>query len=100
MHVTKNSPPTLILHGTADDVVPVNQSDLLARKLAQEKVPYVYDRLPGWPHAMDLSQDVNDRCVWFMNRWFDRCLKNREPVPQQPLATQPPPASQPQEAAQ
>ncbi len=74
-YVSPGDPPTLILHGTVDDVVPVGQSDLLAAKLAQANIPYIYDRLPGWPHAMDLSQDVNDRCVWFMERFFDRYLK-------------------------
>jgi acetyl esterase/lipase len=69
-YVTKDDPPTLILHGTTDDVVPVNQADLLAAKLAEIGVPYVYDRLEGWPHAMDVARDVNDRCLWFMDRFL------------------------------
>lgn len=74
-YVTGDDPPTLILHGTIDKVVPINQADLLSKKLKETGVPYIYDRLPGWPHAMDLAQPVNERCVWFMERFFDRYLK-------------------------
>jgi acetyl esterase/lipase len=77
-HLDAKDPPTLILHGTIDDVVPIDQSDLLAAKLKDLNVPYVYDRIPGWPHAMDLSDDVNRRCVWFMDRFFNRYLKQAD----------------------
>lgn len=77
-YVTPDDPPTLILHGTIDDVVPVAQADLLAAELEEEGVPYIYDRLPGWPHAMDVAQPVNERCVWLMERFFDRYLKQAE----------------------
>jgi acetyl esterase/lipase len=74
-YISPQTPPTLILHGTIDDVVPIGQSDLLAEKLTAAKVPFVYDRLPGWPHGMDLAAEVNGRCVWFMDRFFRRYLK-------------------------
>jgi acetyl esterase/lipase len=74
-HLTKDDPPTLILHGTIDDVVPIDQGDMLAAKLTELKIPYVYDRLPGWPHAMDASVPVNERARWFMDRFLDRYLK-------------------------
>jgi acetyl esterase/lipase len=73
-HVTRDDPPTLILHGPTDDVVSIVQSDMLAAKLKATGVRYVYDRLPGWPHAMDLSNDVYVRCRWFMDHFFDRYL--------------------------
>jgi acetyl esterase/lipase len=76
-YVDASDPPTLILHGTVDDVVPIDQGDLLAAKLKATGVPYVYDRLPGWPHAMDMAQDVNDRCVWLMERFFGHYLGKR-----------------------
>ena len=75
-YVTSDDPPTLILHGTVDTVVPINQGDLLAKKLQKVAVPWVYDRLPGWPHAMDIAQPVNKRCRWFMERFFERYLKH------------------------
>jgi acetyl esterase/lipase len=76
-YVDAMDPPTLILHGTVDDVVPIDQGDLLAAKLKDAGVPYIYDRLPGWPHAMDIAQDVNDRCVWLMERFFGHYLAKK-----------------------
>lgn len=74
-YLQKGAPPTLILHGTIDDVVPIAQSDALAARLAELGVPYVYDRLPGWPHTMDLAESVNERCQWFMNHFFAQVLR-------------------------
>lgn len=73
-YLTRDDPPTLILHGTIDDVVPIEQSDLLAARLKELGVPYLYDRLPGWPHTMDLSLAVNERCQYFMREFFARYL--------------------------
>jgi len=75
-YVTGDDPPTLILHGTVDALVPVNQADILAKKLTDVGVPYIYDRLPGWPHSMVLAKSVNDRCLWFMDRFLDRYLRS------------------------
>ncbi len=77
-HLDKTDPLTLILHGTTDDLVPVAQSDALAKRLNELEIPYVYDRLPGWPHAMDLSQRVNDRCVFLMEHFFENVFKRIE----------------------
>lgn len=73
-YVTKDDPPTLILHGTVDDVVPIDQADQLAVKLAEVGVPYVYDRLDGWPHSMDIARPVNERCMWFIDRFLELYL--------------------------
>ncbi len=73
-YLTAQAPPTLILHGTIDDVVPIGQSDALAEKLKALKVPFAYDRLEGWPHAMDAAESVNERCQYFMNHFFEKHL--------------------------
>jgi len=73
-HLTADDPPTLIFHGTIDDVVPVRQADILAAKLTEVGVPFRYDRLIGWPHTMDLSDKINRRCVALMLDFFDRYL--------------------------
>ncbi len=74
-HVTKNSPPTLILQGTIDDIVPMSQSDLLYAKLSELGVPAQYEKFDGYPHTMDIALEVNVRCQWFMNHFFDKYLK-------------------------
>ena len=78
-YITPDDPPTLILHGTVDRVVPIAQSDLLAARLEEAGVPWIYDRLPGWPHGMDLARDVHQRCLWYMERFFARYLKQQAP---------------------
>jgi acetyl esterase/lipase len=74
-YLDPQDPPTLILHGTIDDIVPVDQSDQLANKLAELKIPFAYDRIPGWPHTMDLAKDINVRSTWLMERFFARYLQ-------------------------
>jgi len=73
-HLTKDAPPTLILHGTVDELVNISQSDNLAAKLAELGVPYLYDRIEGWHHAMDIVAEVNARCVWMMDQFFAKVL--------------------------
>lgn len=60
-YLDPKDPPTLIFHGTIDTLVPVEQSDLLAEKLKSMGMKYWYDRIDGWPHAMDIANPVNQR---------------------------------------
>ena len=73
-YATKNAPPTMILHGTSDDLVPVIQSDILKAKLDSLGVPNVYYRVPGWPHAMDAVLRVNEYSQEKMNGFFEKYL--------------------------
>jgi len=73
-YVTRNSPPTLILHGTSDDLVPISQSDQLKARLDSLGVPNGYYKVPFWPHAMDAVQRVNDFTQLKMNDFFKRYL--------------------------
>jgi len=70
-------PPTLIFHGTLDEVVPVSQSDSLAARLQRLGVAMDYHRLKGWPHTMDLSKRVNAYCFYYMDRFFQTHLQHR-----------------------
>jgi len=69
-HLTRDDPPTLIFHGTIDSTVPVVQADKLADRLRELGIDYVYERYDGWPHAMDLAEAVNRRCVHQMEQFF------------------------------
>jgi len=77
IYVTPDDPPTLIFHGTIDDIVPVKQSDMLNDKLMEMRVPVEYHRLNGWPHTMDLAVEVNEYLQFYMNAFFEKHLKNR-----------------------
>ena len=76
-YLGKDDPPTLILHGTLDALVPISQSDKLAERLRQVGVSFTYDRLEGWPHVMDIAEPVYKRCVFLI----DRFLTEHMPAP-------------------
>ena len=61
LHLDKNDPPTFIIQGTLDALVPVAQSDALAEKFQALGMDYWYDCYPGWPHTMDVAPAVNER---------------------------------------
>ncbi|MGD9555841.1 MAG: alpha/beta hydrolase fold domain-containing protein [Mangrovibacterium sp.] len=74
-YVTADDPPTLILHGTSDNLVPLSQSDSLKARLDKMKVPCIYHRLPLWPHTMDVVQRVNDFTQSEMDGFFEQYLR-------------------------
>ena len=74
-YLDKNDPPTLILHGTSDRLVPVSQSDDLKARLDSLGVPCTLYRLPGWPHTMDIVERVNKFCQDRMEEFFKEYLK-------------------------
>ncbi|MCE1199778.1 MAG: alpha/beta hydrolase [Marinilabiliales bacterium] len=73
--VTKDCPPTMILHGTRDMLVPVTQAEMLKNKLDSLHVPNVYYTLPGWPHTMDIVKRVNDHCKILLGNFFEKYVK-------------------------
>ncbi|MBX3179126.1 MAG: alpha/beta hydrolase [Candidatus Hydrogenedentes bacterium] len=81
LHVDPSDPPTLIIHGTLDTLVPVTQSDLLAEKFQELGMAYWYDRIDGWPHAMDVANPVNARveqvAVAFLREVFETAAPER-----------------------
>ncbi len=74
-HVSADDPPTLILHGSIDTVVPIDQAELLVDKLKEAGVPYEYDRIEGWPHTMDLEANVNRHCLAKIEEFLDKHLQ-------------------------
>src|SRR5262249_38879918 len=60
-HVHKGAAPLLLLHGTADSVVPMEQSQLLARKLRQVGAKVTLLTFDNAPHDFDGLRDTNAR---------------------------------------
>ena len=52
-NVTKDYPPTLLLHGDADTDVPFNQSVTMAKELERHEVQYEFIALAGQGHGFD-----------------------------------------------
>lgn len=73
-YISSDNPPTLIFHGTIDDVVPVEQSDILVQKLKKNGVTVEYHRLKGWPHFMEAGKRINAYCQYYMNQFFNKYL--------------------------
>ncbi len=69
-YISENCPPTMILHGTIDGVVPVRHSDLLNSELSRFGVPTDYHRLKGWGHVMDRSQAVYEYHIFYMREFI------------------------------
>jgi len=59
-YVRSNSPPFLILHGTADTTVKLAQSERLAERLKQMGVPHELIVIPGAPHTFNLQPPQRD----------------------------------------
>ena len=74
-YLDSSDPPSMILHGISDELVPVSQSDSLAARLACLGIPYVYYRVPLWPHVMDIVKRVNDFSQLKINAFFEQYLK-------------------------
>ncbi|MEI7829827.1 MAG: alpha/beta hydrolase [Prolixibacteraceae bacterium] len=74
-YVTRDTPPTLILHGTRDMLVPISQAELLKHKMDSLGVTNVYCPIPGWPHTMDIVQRVNNYTKPTMEKFFEKYVK-------------------------
>jgi len=75
-HVSKDNPPVLLLHGTADKLVPVTQSEQLAEALKKAGVEHQLIIVEGAPHSFDLQpkqRDLRPLVVGF----FDKHLKGK-----------------------
>lgn len=55
LHVSKATPPTLLIHGQLDTLVWHRQSERLDAKLAEHGVPHVFVSLPWATHALEYN---------------------------------------------
>ncbi|EIQ01548.1 esterase/lipase [Opitutaceae bacterium TAV1] len=58
--IDKNTPPMLIIHGTADTIIPVERSRALARHLQKTGAVYGYVEIGGAPHSFGLQSPQMD----------------------------------------
>ncbi len=70
-HVSSDDPPTLIIHGTKDIVVPMQQSESIITKLREVKVPCHFILKEGGGHGWR-NRDVEEKN--FVD-WFNKYLK-------------------------
>lgn len=77
-YVTNRLPPTLIIHGDHDDVVPIQQAESFVAKARDTGVSQVElivrpGKGHGWGDFWKSAEDINA-----FADWFDRYLKDRE----------------------
>lgn len=71
--VSKNTPPILILHGTADKSVSIEQSKLFARALDRAGAPFELVVVEGAPHTFHLQpkqKDLRPIVLGFLDRYL------------------------------
>jgi acetyl esterase/lipase len=70
-HAHKGNPPVLILHGTKDSTVPVEQSQLMAEALKKAGVEHELILVEGAPHSFHLEpkeKDLRPAVIGFFNK--------------------------------
>ncbi len=67
-------PPTLILHGDADTVVPVDEAYSLQKALEERKVPYELEIFPGEGHdfSAETRARADARTLAFFQKYLSR----------------------------
>src|SRR5262249_38812934 len=74
-HVSADDPPTLIIHGDADKLVPIQQAELIVARLKEAGVEAKLVVKPGAAHGWpDLPKDMAT-----IADWFDAHLKPKAP---------------------
>jgi acetyl esterase/lipase len=71
-YVTPDDPPFLIVHGNADPLVPIQQSQMLFEALKKTGVSVRFHTIKGAGHGQGFAGRHIDEMV---NGFFDRCLK-------------------------
>ncbi len=77
-HVDSKDPPILIIHGTADKTVAVDDSEALAAALAKAGVEHDLVIVPEAPHSFHLQPKQQDLRPLVL-RFFDKHLKATSP---------------------
>jgi dipeptidyl aminopeptidase/acylaminoacyl peptidase len=73
-HVTADDPPTLIIHGDADKLVPIQQAESIVAKLKEVGVPAELvvkkGAVHGWAHM--------EKDLLVFADWFDKYLAKKQ----------------------
>jgi acetyl esterase/lipase len=71
-HVTRETPPTFIVHGTNDRLVPVKNSLLFYEACLKAGVSVEMHLLENGPHGFGMGQSLNDRTL---REWPEQALR-------------------------
>jgi acetyl esterase/lipase len=79
-YVSDDDPPMLLIHGDADEIVPIDNSRSLKAKLEAAGVPTEFVTVPGGGHRPDFPGTDQDLADIYANgvRWMDAHLKGHK----------------------
>lgn len=78
-HVTPDAPPFLLVHGTDDKTVPIQNSELMFSALREKGVEVEFIRIEGAGHGYDFPGAINPPD--YLNKiicWFDQHLPRKQ----------------------
>jgi acetyl esterase/lipase len=78
-HVGPGFPPTMLIHGTADELVPVSASLVMYEALAGAGVPCELHLYAGQAHSFDAVAPFGRQCAAEMVLFLDRYVRDRPP---------------------
>lgn len=81
-------PPTMLIHGTGDELVPVAASELMYEALTAAGVPCELHIYPEQPHAFDADPAFGRRCADEMLFFLDRYARRPVTAGAAPAAVQ------------
>jgi dipeptidyl aminopeptidase/acylaminoacyl peptidase len=73
-HVTPDDAPLLLIHGEAEDIIPIEQAELMQEAVKKAGVPVSLLRVPGGTHVDLRAEDAPDY-VAAMVQWLDQHLR-------------------------
>jgi acetyl esterase/lipase len=85
-HVTPSFPPTMLMHGTADKVVPVTASMVMYEALVRAGVPVEMHLYAEQPHGFAGQPEFVDLCATEMTHFLKRYVLEARKVAEQPVA--------------
>ena len=71
-YITKDFPPTVIFHGTADTTIPLASSERLFKQLRDAMVPTEFHIIEGVPHVFDSNKEYAESAAALADFFMDR----------------------------
>lgn len=79
-YADKSFPPTLLIHGNADMVVPCEESFNMYHALKKAGAAVELHMFDGAPHAFDALPEFARVCIQLITLWFDRKVVDPRPA--------------------